>query len=336
MEQIVKVYISVPMIVPMEDVRRVSSLIAEMGGKPDYWIRNTTYTDNRLKEADAVVFILPNLVWSINSKSLTRGIHSELLEATRLQKSIFIVYDASQGGLGVYRAEGKKTLPNGLLLQGVAGTRNHLKDLIDTIKKEQKQKQATAEAKIDYNDDDDYDDGRNDKFNHPWQGSYISQEHYDLAKKKASGVKMTEWATRMLQCYEQRKNTLIKYPAYEKQSKTYFCYEHYRLLTESNPSKEDIEVLSSIEERLTKYGNNKIVDVNESVDFKITPSKSPFLDYQRIGRQDRGLDCDVDSADYYINMYRTTGFLFTNVQYTGDNDFPYLTPEERSKVLLLL
>lgn len=137
------VYISYSMSVSEDALKTIVMKIKEAGGNPCFWSKGSHYSDSILRNADVVVFVTNPIVkkWNELTKDLTRGVRTELQLSISLQKPIFKAYLASDG-LNIYSA---KTYENaiGQIFQGIEGTRNNLRYLIETLVKENIQKEST-------------------------------------------------------------------------------------------------------------------------------------------------------------------------------------------------
>jgi len=69
-----------------------------MGADVDYWTRGTVYHDVLLRNADAVVVILPENKWTKDLPSLPNGTRSEIELAMSLKKGIYLAYRSTYGG----------------------------------------------------------------------------------------------------------------------------------------------------------------------------------------------------------------------------------------------
>lgn len=124
-----KVYISCPKTVPQETLSEFAKLIRSWGADVCYWARGSIYKDNRLREADAVVVLLPNLVWKLPMEEIPMGTRGEIKLAKELGKPLYLGYITTAGNHGVYRAM-VDYYSHDTKFVGIAGTYEELSEWI--------------------------------------------------------------------------------------------------------------------------------------------------------------------------------------------------------------
>ena len=82
----------------------VAEFLKIKGVNPVYWKMGTSYSNEPLCKADAVVFILGSYYWSKDLSDLSAGVHKELDTALILNIPIYIAYKRKDGSLQVYKA----------------------------------------------------------------------------------------------------------------------------------------------------------------------------------------------------------------------------------------
>jgi hypothetical protein len=70
----------------------------------NYNIRQLKYEKEYIENADAVVFVLPNLRWFSEISALSAGITSEINYAKKENKKTFIAYETKNGDIKIYEA----------------------------------------------------------------------------------------------------------------------------------------------------------------------------------------------------------------------------------------
>jgi len=92
-----KVYISCPVSVSAQKFGEYLKHVATFPVEASFWQRNTKYDPNNLKNADAVLFILPENKFKMPFMTLPSGCFKELNTAVELKKPIFLLYKSSFG-----------------------------------------------------------------------------------------------------------------------------------------------------------------------------------------------------------------------------------------------
>lgn len=153
-----RAYISIPMNLHLQQgwtIRGdIHKHLTQNGWLADWWIDGTSYEDDALKTADAVIFVLPPsgtsnlLAFSRQIPTLTRGIASEIRQSVAYIKPLYIAYYDHSKTVGIYNAK----MENGLTkISGISGTRNTLfqthsvVSAFPTTKIEERIKQLEAE-----------------------------------------------------------------------------------------------------------------------------------------------------------------------------------------------
>jgi hypothetical protein len=99
------VYISCPISVSSEDFSKVIGLVARMGGKPQYWVRGTTYKGHEdIKTCDAFVLVTPNNEFALSLFNISSGCRFEINLANHNAKRLFLAY-TNKDGLAIYEAK---------------------------------------------------------------------------------------------------------------------------------------------------------------------------------------------------------------------------------------
>ena len=97
-----------------------------MGAAVRYWVRGSNYSDQDLRDADAVVVILPGNSFNYEVCNLTAGAKSEIKLANVLKKPIYIAYTSvTVEQLGIYES----VLGFGRI-SGIAGTTHKLSSIV--------------------------------------------------------------------------------------------------------------------------------------------------------------------------------------------------------------
>jgi hypothetical protein len=121
---------SVPLSLPWDEVQRFKRRFIIGGYDISLWDRNT-YQPHLFKEADSIIFLLPNFDFEYNTADLPIGLKKELKDALEANKKIYIGYATSSGEYNIYNAEA-----NSYQLKGIKGTANKIFDeksiVIDT------------------------------------------------------------------------------------------------------------------------------------------------------------------------------------------------------------
>jgi len=87
-----KVYFSIPMEMHWDTACIIMRQLVSTDKVIDYWIRNSPYNENVLRNCDAFVIMLPKLAWSETIDKLPIGCRRELMLAIQLKKKIYITY----------------------------------------------------------------------------------------------------------------------------------------------------------------------------------------------------------------------------------------------------
>jgi len=116
------------MSVPISTLNSYVKKLVDMGAAVDYWRRGSTYNDQPLRDADAVVVILPDNKWEHHIESLPRGTCSEIRLAMCLSKKIWLGYTPSHSK----KPYMYQTVISGDRLSGMGGTTDFPQGTIDT------------------------------------------------------------------------------------------------------------------------------------------------------------------------------------------------------------
>lgn len=81
-----------------------------------FWMPNTTYYEEHLKDSDYFGIVLEGECWKDNISNLPVGCHKEYLKAKELGKRIFLIYKSSNGWY-IYDTQLSNTT-----IEGIAGT----------------------------------------------------------------------------------------------------------------------------------------------------------------------------------------------------------------------
>lgn len=90
-----------------------------------FWLPDTRYYDNHLKEADYFGIILPGQSWKGHISDLPVGCYKEYLKAKELGKRIFLIYKSSNGWY-IYDTEFSN-----VIIEGIAGTTKSINRYIE-------------------------------------------------------------------------------------------------------------------------------------------------------------------------------------------------------------
>lgn len=115
------------MSVPQKKIDECEALLKTMRADVEYWKRGTNYSDEPLRQASAVVLILPDNKWSAVITELPTGTKSEIQLAIKLCKPIHIAYrGVAAGRMCIYN-----TVREDGIIKGATGTSNNLMHIVE-------------------------------------------------------------------------------------------------------------------------------------------------------------------------------------------------------------
>lgn len=91
-------------------------------------VKGASYKKEHLQQADAVIFILPNLNWMWCLDKLTKGLLGELIYCLNTRRPTFIAYKGSDGDIGIYPA----VITDDLCISGIAGCKDTIFTVIES------------------------------------------------------------------------------------------------------------------------------------------------------------------------------------------------------------
>ena len=134
-----KVYIAAPVALSWGTVSKFRNKLSSAHVDIKLWERDGRYCDSWLDNADAVIFLLPDLSWGTKHNDLPIGLKRELSRAYAQNKKIFIGYETQSGDLNFYEADVILGTSNDRI-SGVAGTTASLKNHLRSILKDSEKK----------------------------------------------------------------------------------------------------------------------------------------------------------------------------------------------------
>jgi len=87
-----KAYISCPIPVPTSTRNGVAGKLVDLGYTPSWWIRDTEYKDDKLREAEIFVLMGLHAPFDYNLDTMTLGCRKELALAKSLNKQLYMAY----------------------------------------------------------------------------------------------------------------------------------------------------------------------------------------------------------------------------------------------------
>lgn len=123
-----KVYISGCTRTMSKYIVETSSLLRRSGHEAYFHKQNTDYDPSLLQQADATVFVLPDLSWETPLRKLSQGSLKELLYCLNNKKDFYIAYKTFSGVLKIYAAE----ITEELCIRGISATYMNL-DIMDGV-----------------------------------------------------------------------------------------------------------------------------------------------------------------------------------------------------------
>ena len=97
-----KAYISCPILVPASNRQEVAVKLIHLGYETAYWERGTTYTEDKLREADIFVLMSVDHKFDYQLDDMTAGCRKELMIAKGLGKPLYIAYWKGGTTLNLY------------------------------------------------------------------------------------------------------------------------------------------------------------------------------------------------------------------------------------------
>lgn len=96
-------YLSVPVSVDMQSVKDFIKCHAQFNVEFNYWVRDSIYDKNCIKDSDGFVIFHPENQFEFKLKSLPSGVRKEVREAILQDKPIYIAYKrAYDKAWGIY------------------------------------------------------------------------------------------------------------------------------------------------------------------------------------------------------------------------------------------
>ena len=97
-----KAYISCPILVPASNRQEVAVKLIHLGCETAYWERGTTYTEDKLREADIFVLMSVDHKFDYILDDMTFGCRKELMIAKKLGKPLYMAYWKNGTTLNIY------------------------------------------------------------------------------------------------------------------------------------------------------------------------------------------------------------------------------------------
>ena len=127
-----KVYIAAPVALSWGTVSKFRNKLSSAHIDVKLWERDGRYEDSWLNNADAVIFLLPDLSWGTKYNDLPIGLKRELSRAYAMNKKIFIGYETQMKDLNFYETDVRLGTSNDRI-SGIAGTTDSLKKYLKSI-----------------------------------------------------------------------------------------------------------------------------------------------------------------------------------------------------------
>jgi len=131
-----KVYIAAPVALSWGTVSKFRNKLSSAHIDVKLWERDGRYEDSWLNNADAVIFLLPDLSWGTKYNDLPIGLKRELSRAYAMNKKIFIGYETQMKDLNFYETDvilGFNPGTSNDRISGIAGTTDSLKKYLKSV-----------------------------------------------------------------------------------------------------------------------------------------------------------------------------------------------------------
>lgn len=122
-----KIYISCPYDMPMVPPK-IKKHFESHDVDVKYSQKGVTYRKEWLEQADAVIFVLPNMNFKWDVCKLTNGVLKELVYCLNTRMPYYVAYTTSDGKLGIYPG----MLTDDMDITGVTNARDSITVLMDS------------------------------------------------------------------------------------------------------------------------------------------------------------------------------------------------------------